>query len=185
MPTQQNGEPVVKCPVEGCEAEKLSRGIHLHARQSKGSGHGTQGEVPEDVDLNNLERVGSKEVEMDYPDTREVERIGRICPYCDTVLQGKQGVMIHLGRMAGEDGHPEHPRQKHDLEDFAIARVDGSGDIIDRTDSTLMPSTERRLQAEEDSESSVYSRIRDYIEDLEERGKQEEAERAKSQLLGK
>lgn len=183
MADDASAERTVRCPVQGCDAEKLARGINLHVRQSKAGGHGPQGEIPDAVDLNDLDTVGSQEVSMDYPDSRETERIGRICPYCERVFQGKQAVMIHLGKMAGRDEHPERPRRKHDMEDFAIARVDENGNVIDRIDTTLMPSTERRLQEENDSESSVYQRIRDYIEDLEERGKQREAERAKNQLL--
>jgi len=36
--THENEERTVICPVEGCDAEKLARGMHLHVLHSKGDG---------------------------------------------------------------------------------------------------------------------------------------------------
>jgi hypothetical protein len=184
MPKESNSERTVKCPVEGCNAEKLSRGMHLHVRQSKGDGHGPQGEVPDSLDFEDLETVGTQEVSMDYPETRQTEQVGRLCPYCEKVFQGKQGVMIHLGRVAGDGFHAEEPRESHDVDDFDIVHVDESGSVIERVEEDIeMPSTERRRQREKNDESDLRERVRGYISDLRKRGKHEEAERAEERLL--
>jgi len=182
MPDQGSSETVVKCPVEGCDAEKLSRGIYLHVRQSKGNGHGPQGETPTGLSLDNLESTGTQKVSMDYPETRNTESVGRECPYCKEVFRGKQGVMVHLGRAAGEGQHPKDPKQNHDGSEFSIVRTDDSGSVVDRVESgTMLPATERRLQRDE--EASLHDRVEEYISDLRDRGMEEEAERAEAKLL--
>jgi len=184
MPEQKNPETTVKCPVEGCEAEKLSRGIYLHVRQSRGKGHGPQGEIPDSIDFDNLETTGSQEVSMDYPETRKTEQVGRLCPYCEEVFRGKQGVMIHLGRMAGRGMHPENPRENHDPEYFDVVHVDESGSVIETAaGDSVMPSTRKRRQQEATDETIPEQRVRKYISDLRVRGKHEEAERATEMLL--
>lgn len=184
MTERTNTESTVKCPVEGCSAEKLKRGIHLHLRQSKGNGHGPQGEVPSRIDLNGLETTGSQEVSIDYPETRKTEQVGRLCPYCEEVFRGKQGVMIHLGRMAGRGTHPENPRESHEPEDFDVVHVDDSGSVIETAaGDSVMPSTRKRRQQEGTAETIPEQRVREYISDLRVRGKHEEAERATEMLL--
>jgi len=76
----KNKEKTVICPVEGCEKEALSRGLHLHVRQSTSGNHGTQGEVPIDVGLENPEAAGEREVEMEYPEDRDSEDVARLWP---------------------------------------------------------------------------------------------------------
>lgn len=182
MTEHRSSETVVKCPVEGCDEEKLSRGIYLHVRQSKGGGHGSQGEIPTGLNLDNLETAGTQEVSMDYPDTRKTESIRRECPYCKEVFRGKRGAMVHLGRVAGEGEHPEHPKLKHDGSDFDIVRTDNSGSVVNRIESgTMLPATEERLLREE--EASLRERVETYISDLRDRGMDKEAERAEAQML--
>jgi len=82
MTNHPNDERTVRCPVDGCDAEKLARGIHLHVRQSSGDGHGPQGEVPDSINFENLDTVGEQTVEMDYPEERNNEKEARLCPYC-------------------------------------------------------------------------------------------------------
>lgn len=125
-----DGERVVRCPVEGCNAEKLARGIHLHILRSVGDGHGDQGEYPEGVTLDDLEEVGREEVDVDYPDERASESVARICPYCQTPFKGKNGVLIHLGQMAGRKNHPENASEVHESTDFPVVELDADENIV-------------------------------------------------------
>lgn len=175
-----NDEMTVRCPVEGCEKELLSRGLHLHVRQSDGGGHGENGSVPDDVDLDKAQPVGEREVQMDYPHERETENVERLCPYCNQTWSGKEGVMIHLGQKAGRDNHPEDPKRIHDATDFDIVHVDDDGNVIETVDSgAKMPSTERR----ENNGGRSEEEIREYIDGLREQGLYEQAEQAESMLL--
>jgi len=124
----ERGERVVRCPVEGCDAEHPSRGLHLHLMRSVGDGHGEQGDYPV-VDIDDLEEVGRKEVAVDYPDERESESIARLCPYCGDHFSGKEGVMIHLGQMAGRKNHPPNASAVHEPADFAVVELDEDENI--------------------------------------------------------
>lgn len=171
--TKSSMERTVRCPVEGCDAEPLARGVYLHIQRSSGDGHGPQGDVPPGVDLDNLETVGEKEVEMDYPDKRDTEQTARVCPYCNQTFTGIHGVMIHLGQTAGRKNHPENPKEIHEPEDFPIVALDDNENIVEviEGDITLPSST----QAD--------SAVERYIDFLEREGKTDEAERAKEILL--
>lgn len=174
-------EPTVKCPVEGCDAEKLKRGIHLHVRQSKGSGHGPQGEVTSTINLDNLETSGSQEVSMDYPETRQTERVGRRCPFCKEVFRGKQGVMIHLGRVASSGSHPKNPKKEIDAEKLAIVHLDEDGNVLEEVDEpTTLPSTRRRRESEQ--ENTLEERVQSVIEEFRHEGKDEVADRLEEVL---
>lgn len=126
----QDGERVVRCPVEGCNAEKLARGIHLHILQSSDAAHGEQGEVPEEVSLDDLEEVGREKVEVDYPDDRDSESVARLCPYCSKPFKGKNGVLIHLGAMAGRKNHPPNASDIHESADFPVVELDEDENIV-------------------------------------------------------
>lgn len=180
----KNQERTVKCPVEGCGKEVLSRGLHLHVSRSSGNGHGEQGEVPEDIDLDKAETVGSREVEMEYPEERDSEQVARLCPYCERPYRGKHGVMIHLGQVAGRKNHPEDAPERHEPDDFAIVHVDENENVVEVVEEpTTMPSTERRQEAEANGDSLDPNDVREYIEGLREQGLEEEAERAEKMLL--
>jgi len=185
--THKNEEKTVRCPVEGCEKEVLARGLHLHVRRSSSNGHGDQGEIPEDVDLDSAQEVGTKEVEMEYPEERDSETVARQCPYCERPYTGKHGVMIHLGQVAGRKNHPEDAPEQYEPDDFALVNVDDSENIVEVVEeATTMPSTDRRRDQADapgmgggvDPES-----VKKHIEDLEEQGLEEEAERARKMLL--
>lgn len=185
LESHKNDEKAVECPVEGCKDEVLARGLHLHVRQSGSGNHGTSGEVPDDVDLEAAKEAGTQEVEMDYPESRDSEKVARLCPYCERPFRGKHGVMIHLGQIKGRKDHPEDGPDRHEPEDFDIVEVDNKGNIekvIEQGDEESLPTTEQRKESE--SEQSV-ERINKHIEDLRERGLEEEAERAEKMLLGK
>lgn len=126
---KEHGERVVRCPIEGCEAEHPSRGIHLHMMRSVGEGHGEQGDYPE-VNTDDLTEVGRETVNVDYPDERESESVARLCPYCRQPFSGKEGVMIHLGLVAGRKGHPENASGVHDSDDFPEAERDADENAI-------------------------------------------------------
>jgi hypothetical protein len=131
---EERGEKVVRCPVEGCDAEHPSRGLHLHLMRSVGDGHGPQGEYP-DVDVNDLEEVGRQNVEVDYPDERESESVARLCPYCQNHFSGKEGVAIHLGLVEGRKNHPVNASAFHTPEDFPVVKLDEKENIISVVES--------------------------------------------------
>jgi hypothetical protein len=179
-----NDEKTVRCPVEGCEKEVLSRGLHLHVSRSSGSGHGDQGEVPPNIDLGDADVVGSRSVEMEYPEERDSETVARLCPYCERPFRGKHGVMIHLGQVQGRKNHPEDAPKLHKPDDFAIVHVDENENVIEMVEEpTEMPSTERRREAEKEDESLDVDDVKEYIEGLREQGLDEQADQAEKMLL--
>ena len=181
----RNKEKTVKCPVEGCEKEVLSRGLHLHVMRSSSGNHGTQGEIPKNINLEDAEVVGEREVEMEYPEERESEKVARLCPYCERPFRGKHGVMIHLGQVAGRKNHPEDAAKKHEADDFAIVHVDENENVVEVVEeATEMPSTKRRRESDDGSEVNEET-IKAHIEDLREQGLDEQADRAEKMLLGK
>lgn len=173
----RNEERKVKCPVEGCDAERLARGMHLHVLHSKGDGHGPKGVLPDDVSLEDMLTVGTETVEMEYPTERETEQEARLCPYCGEAFTGKQGVLIHLGQVAGRKNHPDDAAERHEPEDFPIVGVDEDENVV-------------RL-IEDDAEDGdreagptvPAERVYRYIAELLAKDKQGEANRARRRLL--
>jgi hypothetical protein len=182
MAKSTNEERLVRCPVDGCSYEGLSRGLHLHVRQSSGGGHGPNGDIPENLNFDNLETVGTQNVELDYPDSRQVEETARLCPYCGRAFRGYQGVKIHLGQKQGKGVHPEDAVEETTKEDTPVAHVDEDMNVIEVVEeASLMPSTKRRLES--DSDSVPIERVQEFIVGLEEDGFQECADRARDELL--
>jgi hypothetical protein len=184
----KNKEKTVRCPVEDCDEKVLARGLHLHIRQSAGNGHEESGEIPSGIDLDDAEAVGTREVEMEYPEKREGESVQRLCPYCERPFRGKQGVMIHLGTTAGRKNHPKDAVDRHELDDFPVVRVDENDNVTEVVEEgTSLPSTERR-QEQESGDTSLDSvsedDIREHIQNLREQGLNDEADRAEKMLLG-
>ncbi len=84
---------------------------------------------------------------MDYPSERKGEDVARLCPFCRRPFSGYQGVMIHLGQIAGKENHPEDATEIVDKEDCPVAHVDENRnvvEVIEEGDPELMPSTEDR-----------------------------------------
>jgi hypothetical protein len=177
----KNKEKTVRCPAEECGKEVLSRGLHLHVLRSAGNGHGTRNEIPPDLDLESAEEVGNREVEMEYPERRNSEKVKRLCPYCERPFTGKHGVMIHLGQVAGRKNHPADGPERHEPEDFAVVEVDENENVTKVVDEGVsMPSTERREAADEELDRE---KIKTYIQGLRDQGKEDEAKRAEAMLL--
>jgi len=130
------GEPVVRCPVEDCTAEHVSRGLHLHILRSVGSGHGEQGDVPPGVDLDDAVVVGRQHVDVDYPAERKSEAAARLCPYCERPFKGKNGVLIHLGLVEGRRDHPTNASEVHDSTDFPVVEVDENENVVAVVDNS-------------------------------------------------
>ena len=175
----RNDERVVKCPVAGCDAEVLARGINLHILRSKGNGHGPQGEVPAGISLDHLETVGAREVELNYPEKRKVESVARLCPYCGKPFKGKHGVLIHLGQIKGRKNHPHNASNIHQSEDFPVVKLDENDNVIavvegDSPSSSGVDPHEKSVKAE---------RVYRYIADLLAEGKRDEAAAARERLL--
>lgn len=179
MTDHRNDERTVRCPVDGCDATPLARGINLHLIRSSGDGHGPQGEVPDHISTDNLESVGSESVEMDYPESRDTENIARLCPYCSTPFKGTNGVLIHLGQVAGRKNHPENASKQHDEHDFPVVEVDEQGNIISvvgDTGDAGIPDTDKDAV----SKQQVYHLIADFMAN----GDAEAAARVRRKLLG-
>ncbi|QKY21198.1 hypothetical protein B4589_012740 [Halolamina sp. CBA1230] len=176
MTDHKNDERTVRCPVEGCDATPLARGVNLHVNRSSGDGHGPRGEVPEGISFENLETVGEREVEMDYPDERNNEKHARLCPYCSQSFAGVQGLMIHLGQTAGRKNHPANPKERHEPGDFPRVEVDAQGNLQQVVDTSPTDDTEKGAV----SEARVFNLIADLVAD----GEVLTANRVRSQLLG-
>jgi hypothetical protein len=182
----KNDEKKVRCPVDDCDKEVLSRALHLHVMRSSGGGHGPHKDIPDHIDLDDAEEVGTQEVEMDYPERRNPEQVARLCPYCERPYRGKHGVMIHLGQLEGRKNHPENPKEKHDPDDFAIVEVDDDENVIEVVEeATSLPATEKRREAESDDGDASLDpdAVREHIESLREQGLDEQADQAEKMLL--
>ena len=176
-----NDESVVKCPVEGCAYEGVSRGIHLHVMQSSGDGHGENGDVPPQLDFDDLEVVGEKKVSMNYPDQQNIEDAARLCPFCGRAFNGIRGIKIHVGQKAGQGVHPDDATDIT-KEDCPIAHVDDDMNVIELVEeNAIMPSTKRRIESDIDSVS--VDRVHEFIDSLRKDGEHEIADRAESELL--
>lgn len=176
--THRNKERTVRCPVEGCDAEPLARGVHLHVRQTDGNGHGPQGEVPEHVTFDDLETVGSKSVPMVYPTERDTESEERRCPYCGRTFAGIKGVRIHLRQVAGRKGHPEDAGD--DLEPADFPRVGEVSEEQDRGDARgrFLPPEDEHL-----AHTILKARVYGYIASLRNDGRDETAQEVRQHLL--
>ena len=178
MTNHRNDERTVRCPVDGCDATPLARGINLHLRRSSGDGHGPQGEVPDHISTENLDTVGEREVNMDYPKERETEEEVRLCPYCFTPFQGTNGVLIHLGSVAGRKNHPENAAKIRSQDDFPRVEVDRQGNITSVFDDL-------ENGAPDTSEGGIpKQRVYHLIADLMTRGDMRSAHRVRAHLLG-
>jgi hypothetical protein len=160
MTKERHSERTVRCPLEGCDREVLARGVNLHIRQSSDDIHGPQGDVPEGVNLNELETVGEKSVHIDYPQDRKDDTQYTLCPFCHRIFKGKRGIQTHLSQKSGDEQHPDDAAQRYEL------KTTGQSEKI--------PTSE---------EGSVSSRAKRYIEYLLAEGKIEEAKLAKRFLL--
>ncbi|MCF2207970.1 hypothetical protein KI372_03825 [Halobacterium salinarum] len=175
--THENEERTVICPVEGCDAEKLARGMHLHVLHSKGDGHGPKGVLPDDVSLEDMLTVGTETVEMKYPTERDTEQEARLCPYCGEAFTGKQGVLIHLGQVAGRKNHPDDAAERHEPQDFPRVGVDEDENVIRLIEED--PEDADRAEGPTVPAERVYR----YIAELLAKDKQGEAQRARRRLL--
>ena len=179
MTNHRNDERTVRCPVEGCDATPLARGINLHLNRSNGDGHGPRGEVPDHISTDDLETVGAEAVEMDYPEERDTENVARLCPYCSRPCKGKNGVLIHLGQVAGRKNHPENAAKAHSQEDFPIVEVDEKGNITSVPDEAVSV-------GDIDPKKGVVpvQQVYQFIAELVADDKRQTARRVRSRLLG-
>ena len=178
MTNHQNDERTVRCPVEGCDATPLARGVNLHINRSSGDGHGPRGEVPDHISLDDLETVGEREVEMDYPEERDNEKHARLCPYCSETFAGVQGLMIHLGQTAGRKNHPANPKDRHEPRDFPRVKVDAEGNV-QQVAGPQVDSTDSR-----ESGTVPMARVFRLIADLIADGQTQTANRVRRSLIG-
>lgn len=163
-----NDERTVRCPVEGCEKEVLSRGLHLHVLRKNDEGHGPQGDIPPDVNLEDAETVGSRSVSVDYPKNRKTEQVARQCPYCSQVFRGKQGLAIHFGQVVGRKNHPADEDEFPDPEECPAVHLDENQNIVEVVEegsANIMPSTRQRREKKDSEE--IISELREKVDDEE------------------
>lgn len=177
--THHNDERTVRCPIEGCDATPLARGINLHIRKSSGEGHGPRDELPDHIDLADLETVGKQEVEMDYPKERDTEDVVRLCPYCERPFKGRNGVLIHLGQVAGRKNHPENAAEEHSESEFPRVEVDEAENII-----SVIDDFDGHEFADSGKDAVPRQRVYRLIADLVAADEMVTAHRVRKQLLG-
>ena len=180
--THGDANDVLVCPVEGCSKEnEYERGIYLHILWSVGNGHGEQGEVPEELGLEKPPISGPQDQVINDPVDYPARRIARICPYCGDTFYGENGVLIHLGKLAGKKNHPVNASDVHEPEDFPIVELDDNDDIIGVVSSRAACPGETRDESESDEggadvtlskDQFDYLRVLIYEETDDERAKQ-------------
>lgn len=179
-----NDEKVVRCPAtypdgRQCEKETLSRSLHLHVLRKDDEAHGPQGDIPPNLDLKNAEVVGTREVEVDYPEERNNEDVARQCPYCHQVFRGKQGLEIHFGQVVGRKNHPKDRDEFPDATECPIVRVDEKGNITDVVqEGAVMPSTRQRKEGQRKEDETVD----DFIARLRASGRDDQADAVEEAL---
>lgn len=186
---QDQGERLVSCPVDDCDAEPLARGVHMHVYHSEGSGHGPKGEVPDDLNFDDLETVGHKNVEVTHTDEIP-DSTARFCPFCGQTAQGNQGVMIHAGQMSGKNNHPEDLTGNYDAQDFPLVEINEAGDVIDFVNDDerqKMADFETRLKfhptASKGTEYVARSKVEQLANEFREFGNEQVAKKIESELL--
>lgn len=130
MPETTVEEDKVNCPV--CGDSVLKRGLFLHifrTNDPEGEGHYPIREVPPNLDISEIKVTGQDEVSMDYPDTLDLDDTHYLDTYTGKAYEGKRGLMIHLGQMAGQDNIPEDVTERHDAGDFPQVEIDEEGNI--------------------------------------------------------
>lgn len=165
---------MVTCPIEGCDEETLARGLFMHIYQtndSKNEGHYPRFEIPPDIDEEEIKVTGEKDVEIDYPDHQELENAYYLDTYTGKAYQGKRGLMVHLGQLAGRDNIPEDVTERHDATDFPVVEVDDDGNITEvlQWPNTDVPSLEPYLPWYDSEEGYVPKKeVRNLIEEIKE-----------------
>jgi peptide subunit release factor 1 (eRF1) len=158
----------------------LTRGLHLHVLRKNDETHGPQGEAPPGLHVDNAETVGSRPVEVDYPEERASEDVARLCPYCQTPFKGKNGVLIHLGQVAGRKNHPGNASVVHEPSDFPVVELDEDENVVAVVEGHILSSVQRPHD-----EAIPVERVYRYIADLVSEGRSDEAKRARQRLLDK
>ena len=164
--TRGEANDVLVCPVEGCSKEnEYERGIYLHILWSVGNGHGEQGEVPEKLGLEEPPDCRHQGPVINYPDDH-FKRIARLCPYCGDPFYGKNGVLIHLGKVAGGKNHPVNASEVHEPEDFTVVELDNDENIVGVVNSGRASSEEAPEESESDEAGAVVTLPEDQFEYL-------------------
>jgi len=173
MARNDNREDRVSCPVDGCRQEVLARGLYMHIFQtddSQGKGHYSRGRLPPEIDEDEIKITGSEKVDIDYPDTVEIEDTMYLDTYTGKAYQGKRGLMVHLGQMGGKNNIPEDVTDRHDAVDFPIVEVDDDGNITEviKKGSNDVPSIEPYLPWNKNGDSGYISndKIKEFIEEV-------------------
>lgn len=172
MPTTRNEEDTVICPIEGCEQEVTSRGLYMHiyhTNDDPGEGHYPKYELPPDIDEEEIKPSGTREVAVDYPETQDLGDTTYFDTYTGKCYEGKRGLMVHLGQLAGRGNIPEDITDRHDADDFPIVEADDDGKILEvlKPAEGDVPSIEPYLPGYSREDGYIPKRkVKQFVEDL-------------------
>lgn len=173
MPVTSNDEDKALCPVKGCDREIVKRGLFMHIFQTEdpeGEGHYPKYDVPPYIDVEEVKITGTKNVDMDYPETQDIGDVHYMDTYTGKAYQGKRGLMVHLGQLAGRENIPEDVTKRHDADDFPIVEVDDDGNITEVIEegSTDVPPIEPYLPWYDGDEAGYISKkeIKNFVQSI-------------------
>lgn len=173
MVRRTNKEEKVVCPVDSCSQEAMKRGLFMHIYQTddaKGQGHYPRGEIPPNINREKIKVTGKSEIELDYPETQELETVHYLDTYTGKAYEGKRGLMIHLGQKAGQDNIPKDVTKRHRPDDFPIVDIDDDGNITEviKHPTGDVPPIEPYLPWFTDSEDGYVSKrkVKQFVEKI-------------------
>jgi hypothetical protein len=170
-------EDMVECPVKGCNETVVQRGLYMHIFQTDdppGEGHYPRFEEPPYLDMEDVKITGeTQEVPYDFPETVDLEEdTYYLDTYTGKAYQGKRGLMIHLGQMAGRENIPDNVTDRHDAEDFPIVDIDDDGNITEvyREEKGTVPPLAPYLPWYDDPDEGYIKkeRVKELIREIEE-----------------
>jgi hypothetical protein len=137
--THSNDEPIRKCPY--CEWEGASRGLTFHVLNKSDEKHDEKYELPDDFEASEAEIVGYENVDVEMPDSYNVEHKTRyVCDYCGKICRGSGGLKVHLQRLAGDEVHPDDAEDR-EPDSFPQFKVGEDGQLVPQDDASLEVAT--------------------------------------------
>lgn len=155
----------------------------------EGEGHGPVGEVSDSLDLQDVEVVGTADVQMDYPNTQDIGDAEYFDTYTGHAYKGKRGLMVHLGQVAGEHNIPANVTDRFDADDFPIVETDDDGNILNVVEwgSEDVPPLEPYLPWFENSEIGYIrkKKVREVLEKFKATGQEITPDSLEKELIEK
>lgn len=183
-------EDLVKCPVDGCDEEFVKRGLFMHiwsTDDSPGKGHRPRESIPPDLNLEEVDITGKTTIKNSYPDTVELDNAEYFDTYTGKTYQGKRGLMVHLGQLAGENNIPEDVTERFEADDFPVVETDENGNITEvlKWGSDKVPPVEPYLPWFDNTDSGYIHRkkVREIVQEAKKKGSKIDPEQIEQELL--